>query len=616
MPRRLPEVTPQVGLSRGDRSALNLPMPGSSGIEALAGLGADLSAAGAEIVRQRDTARMLRQISDIQMQTQQRMQELSLQGTGDRQFAEVAVEEFAKTANDFIAQQPAYLRDAARQKMLQMRDTVATTALAVQADMAAKELAADTEAHMNNLVNQVRLGTLSEAEALAQGNEFIDNSLPPTAQRDARDDMSQMMKLANLNRLVELDPVQAKRLIQTGKYNDLRPDRLAEVMRAADRAIESQRAALVRRQQSIWTDFLKGDLAAGAVTALELNGEDITVENLLRVQSEFGIHPDNVSVITKEQAQAEWLRVGPDVENTVNGVVGFLDKIYHGYANKEHGNIAVRDFIKFTDAPAEMKEVMGKYIEMKGDMTTIPPDQTQYYEVALRTMGESKGVETAFKSKYGDKATSYNNKFDSKFNEQIEPVLQRAGASSTQINSTRERMRRVFQQEMNENKTVDEARRIATAQWSDMKERKGLALPSDIFDRWAFSGPTGETHFKIGPLGFGPPDGEFVSRREGVLSEKSRRIPTDVELKNLALTESIKDKKLIVPPRIDPDVFYDTVMRDAEWVNGLGVTRSGDMFLRLIYNGHPVMRIVGDDNRAEEVRIPFNHLRVLLEDLD
>jgi len=586
MPRRLPEVTAQVGLTRGDRGALSLPAPGASGIEALAGLTQDIAAAGFEISRQRDTAVMIKEMSDIQISNTKRMESLALNGTGGRPLAEVAVEEFVKDANDFIGRQPAYLRDAARERMLGMKDRVAATALATQAKLAAQEMAQNTLDFANNITNEVRFGTLSQADALSQAKDYVD-SLPENVRREASRDLVSSVKLSNLYNIVEQDPHRAKRMLRSGDYNDLDPNDLQRLDTAAQASIDRAAAQALQRQNEILMS-LHSDPAKAAM----LSGAESIEQRWDMQVTRLGVHPENASVLTKDEVKNEYLALG-DLTGDVDKTIIFLNSVWARTPNKQLATVMVNDFIKYANAPNEIKDVMAAYISVQGNWGRLGRAERQSLAVGIATMGQGKEIESQFNARGKfDKKTpkDLTEEFNSAFFSGVGGLLTSAGVMPDQIEREREKMLRVFRHSMNTGMGAEEARKLAFAQYDNLKKKETVWLPSDIADKWS-TRPT---------------------------SQRGRRLvqSTDVRLKKLALDSFIDSKSLVVPLAFSgsPDVFYETVIRDSEWRNDTNTTNTGDMQIRLFHSGTPVLRIL-PNGKYEQVKIPFDHLRVLLEDM-
>lgn len=612
MPRRLPEYQARVGVSGGDRTAVTSAQPVQSGLEAGIGLARDITAAAFEITKQRDTARMLKQISDINIQTTQRMAELSVHGTGDRPFAEVAVEEFTNQANSFIAAQPAYLRDAARQKMLSMKDSVAGQAIAMQSSLAAQELARETDAFNNNLTNMVMIGQLSEADALSQANEYV-QSLPELARAGATDDLRSNILMASLQRQIENNPQQALQEIRSRRYNELRPNRLQNLMNEANRRIEAQMSATIKRQNEIIKERFTDPASAAYKSFLDsgVPVDDVSPDDLLLWQSQNGVHKDNQSLLTRERVNEMWLQAGPAIENTVTGAWGFVNGIYNGYVNKEHAKIAVNDFIRYADAPVEFKQVMSAYIDVEGNIAALPERQQQNLEYQLRTIGRDRETANAFNAALGGSdANSDRSDFDQDFMDKVSVSAFRAGENVENLTQQMDIARRVYQQARLDGHSGRKAREIAMGKFEDLVKIDNMLLPPDIAEMWRLP----REFNQIPDLPSMPITSPMIGIAVMPITSPRTRQESIVKA---AIGRDIESRNLIVPFGIDEDIFYRD-LNNFQWVNGIG-RRDNQPYLRLVYSGEggglsPVYRRTPDGD-SQEVYVTYNVLRPLLEDM-
>lgn len=315
----LTEVEANVRLNRGDASAINLPRVRETSIEAMAGLVKDVSDASFEIVKQRQSATMLREMSDLKLRQDARLLEMAQNTAPGESIVEQGIDGFVKEANDFISRQPSYLRDDARKNMLNLRDSTASTVLGLQASLDAEKIKLDTEAFTNNLLNDVRFGNLSAADAAAAAEEYSLN-LPGRIKDEVKKEMVDGVGLMSLARMVDDNPRAAQKAIKSGKYDYLDPIKLDSIFSAAERKIEQEQNAAIALQNKATQRLFAGDYAEFAKFNLAAKGvSDPTNDQLIQEQLEAGLSPNQLSILTKNEAKffADRLNSATDIDDFI-----------------------------------------------------------------------------------------------------------------------------------------------------------------------------------------------------------------------------------------------------------------------------------------------------------
>lgn len=393
----LPEVESRVGLTRGSAGAISQPMAQQSPLQAFAGVTKDLADASFEIVKQRQSAAMMRELSDMKLRQDARMKELSETSEPGASVVEAGMDMFVKEANDFIDKQPSYLRDAAREKMFMLRDSTASNLLALEAKLSSEKIALDTQAFANNLLNDVRYGTLDEASALALAEEY-GVVLPKRISGSVVKEMQDGVRVMALSRMAEDDPEKALSTLSSGKYNSLDPEKLAQIEGQAQRTIEKRkREALAKKQDSI--EFqnkilkarLDGDyVGAASLTLMSQGVDDPSNDQLIKAQRELGALETQISLLPGEEAKFYGDRLA--ATRSKEEFAAEASAILQQFPNEDERNIVLRDIKKHSD--------LGGLLDVQIDAAFVDngPYGTLMQNAAFKVMIEPDTFESATKS--------------------------------------------------------------------------------------------------------------------------------------------------------------------------------------------------------------------------
>jgi len=357
----LPEVESRVGLTRGDASAMNQPRARTTAIEAFAGLSKDLSDASFEIVRQRQAATAMREISDMKLMQDARMKQLAENTAPGKSVVESGMDMFVKEANDFIDRQPSYMRDFAREKMLMLRDSTAQNLLGLEAQLASEQLALDTEVFANNTLNGVRYGTMDEATGIAESEDFA-KTLPPRIQEKFFREMRDGVRVMSLAHASETSPDAVLKAIKSGKYNDLKTSQLERIENQAQNIIDRrEREALARQKDAIeyQNKIDKARRSGDFLTAAQLQlradtGEDdFTNDQLIEAQKAMGALPTQVTLVDKEMANFWGDRLS--ATSSPDQFKAELEQYLSDFPTEQERNIALNDLKKNSDMDGKME---------------------------------------------------------------------------------------------------------------------------------------------------------------------------------------------------------------------------------------------------------------------
>lgn len=347
MARKLTPIEQSVRASGGQFRAVDQIMPKSSMGEDLAVLGQSIAAAGFEIQRQKDTARLIADISDFQINTQQMMQDMTQRGTGAKPFTEAVLEKFKESGDNFINQQPAYLRQTAREKVMGLQTKVASQAIGFEAQMAAQQVAMDSVRTLNNLTNMTRIGQMSESEALAEAKQFAAN-LPMKAQASFMQDANNIVKSASMNLQITQDPNALKSAIESGKYNDVRPEFVQSMLSRADSEIQRRQTEQIRKQAAVVDNLRKDPHKAFAIATDNQNPSRL---ESYEWQQSAGVPALGLSLVSNDEAKS----VAHQIENAAS-----IDQIFG----------VIQDFTKDVGDDKNMRDIMVQNVQNRGE---LPP---------------------------------------------------------------------------------------------------------------------------------------------------------------------------------------------------------------------------------------------------
>lgn len=350
----LPEYESRVGLSRGDAGAISQPRSRTTPIEAFAGLTKDIADASFEIVRNRQAASAMREISDMKLRQDARLKTLAEQTAPGQSVVEAGMGEFVKEANEFISRQPSYMRDYAREKMLALRDNTAGNLLALEGELASEQIALDTEIFANNTSNSVLFGTTGEEEALNAVEEYA-LALPERIRPKVLSEMRETVRISSLLRLTEDNPDAVLSVLKSGQYNDLDPGKLSQIEGQARRIIEQrERDALARQKDTLehrnkmFSNIIEGKNVEAARLSLAAKGnEDPSHSEILSEQAALGVLPAQLSLLPEDQAKFYAARLVATGSLQEFGMV--LSEIKQEFPIEEERNIALRDIKRHND---------------------------------------------------------------------------------------------------------------------------------------------------------------------------------------------------------------------------------------------------------------------------
>lgn len=602
MPRRLQEYTGQARLNRGDAGAMSLPMASSS-IESLAGLGSDIAKAGMEIARQRDTSRMLKELSDLQIGMQERINQLAQHGSGDKPLVDSALEDFREQANSFINAQPAYLREYAHNKMVQMRDQVATKAIGLASALAAQDMAREAQEKNNNLTNMVMMGDMEEGDALAQMQEYLE-ALPENLRAPLREKMSESIRSASLSELISRDPNAGIRAVHSGRYNDMSPSILQSHLDRAQRQIESAQSNFLKMQNEIARARISGDTARAGQLFAQMNGlnwETMSSDEKISLQVDrMDVPLEFASLLTKDEAKEIAFSKGDQLK-TVNGVATFLGEMDAKFPNPDHSRIVVKDLVRYSDMPDTVKHFMAE------KSLGIIGDNTEFYAHAFQVMGNESHVIRLFNARQENDSKIKDNfgSFQNSFHNKVVTAMTSAGVNPEDANRVMAMHENVYRHLRNSGMKHDEASRIAMGRFHGDKVSTvsqgnvNVMFPKDIA-------------------------GMFEKRTQGrPYTNPLRETPVATygktggkALNDFILSPEIDKRSLIVPHALEnnPDLFYETVLDRAVWINGTG-THNGSVFYSLMYESKGGVLIPLFKNNGSPLRISEDNMRILLQDL-
>lgn len=600
----LPEVESRVGLTRGDASAMNQPRSRTTPLEAFSGLTKDLADASFEIVKQRQSASLYREMSDMKLRQDARITELSQNAAPGDSLVELGMNEFVKEANEFIDKQPSYMRDKAREKMIMLRDSTASNLLSLEVSLAAEKIALDTQVFSTNLANQVQFGQISESNALSLAKEYVENSVNGRAQGKALMDLTDMVKTAHLSRLTSQNPQSAINAINSGKYNDVNPNTLSGFKARAESAIKSAAAERIRKANAVGKLWGK-DNALFAIDGAALLGKELSNDDeIIKFQTDSGIPLSDVSLIPEDVAKDIIYRSG-DLLKTVDGYDSFVKNIMVKYPNPNHAEIVLNDLMKHGGLDGPAVEIFDTLRRAKGEGDRPLTDTEEKNISTLIQLQQSKVTDTtgAYKNQFGNNDSDLN-KFTEKYNETFTAALAQQKLPSTDLQEHRNQMTGVYMQARLNGENHKEATKIATASYENVTwyDNGKLYLPDDIpFNTEKINTPRNN-------MGTGEIVGAGLIYGREILETKNNLV--DIVLNNFS------PETYPAPPKFggDSELYEEALLRDGYWINGDKLNNEGKEYIVFMHDGSAVQRIVTDskgNKTLEKITPTFDDLRIL-----
>lgn len=323
-----------------------------------------------EELRKQARVNLMTEVSQFAIESRERLLEIKREGTGERSFTAVVMEDTQRRADELIANQPKFLQAEATMRLLPQQVSVAKSAIAIQEADRQAELQRDRQTFLNNTINQLRFGDLDEEVALEQARTFA-SQLPADQQRDAEFEFTQAIRASSLYKLVDENPQEAIEAIRGGKFNDLDPSVVSRQYSLAKRALLKGVATPNKALKQAKKARIEGDNAKFAELLLQAQGvANPTRLDIIKVQEAAGIPKSAIRVLNKEDAQLVARSLTEAEDLTSLGAT--LTEIRTQFASDGiDPDLAMKDVIELGDMPVAVAFVADMTEE---DLLKAPSD--------------------------------------------------------------------------------------------------------------------------------------------------------------------------------------------------------------------------------------------------
>lgn len=262
----------------------------------------DLAKKEAAMQEQRQRVELLTNLSNLEVESAQRVGQLALEGTGDKPFVQGVMSDFDERKNAFLSTVPDYLQAEARVRLLSTQASVAKSAMGIETNRMASELKQRSEQFANNLANNVRFGITDEQNAVAQIDSFV-ASIPEAARESTKVALTSSIRKSALGRLAEDNPAAALNQIKKGGFSDVDTAFVQSVYSQASKALVAQRKSVVDLQAKAFEKRINDPAGAARLLLQAQQGREDAPRDVFEAQSMLGVPKSRQTFLTKDEAE-------------------------------------------------------------------------------------------------------------------------------------------------------------------------------------------------------------------------------------------------------------------------------------------------------------------------